>query len=446
MSEKQHISFTTAIEHAAAYTPGKVFDVRSDATGDTMLTQTSIEAAEGIEAAEIGLREYLTTADEEEYTSIAIVRQRLAEVALIQAVVGQVTGEVDRSQEIHGIQQELYVHYSPTLFGAALRQKIELLEATTVPGEIEIGKALLLDQLEGYAASLESGSQREILAQPTEETLTVVGAWLRDQFEDIFEEIDALPDDTLNSAQLSEIMNMAIATTPALQKNSWRANVKRRNKTAVSVFASDRSVVIPEQRRTPKNVAKKLIVHEVFGHALRSGMAEAQGNIVGTTGTASYSQFEESFEIALEQCLEGAYDPKRGIDHYVSIGMAETLGLPREKIAQLTVAMRQITLAGNDLTPDKIAKANTLAQSQMGRTFAGFTDVDDGIAHRKDINYLHGLNGAWKLLNAIVKAEQVDEGMRWLLSAKFNPYDEHDRRHMEQYGAMPSSIKEALGV
>lgn len=446
MSEKRQASFKMAIEQTSAYTPGKVFDTMSDPAGDTMLTEASIGAIEGMDAAETGLWEYLATADEKEYAGRAIVEQRLAEISLVRAVVGQVTDEVDRSQEIHAIQKELYGHYSSALFRAALHQKIALLEETTVPEGVEVGKALLLDQLEGYTTPLELDSQHETLAQPAEETLTAIGDWLRDQFEDIFDEIDAMPGDMLDAQQLCEVMNMAIATTPVLRENNWRAEVIKRNKKAISVFASTRQVVVPEQRTASKAAAKKLVVHEVLGHALRSAMAETYGDPVGTTGTARYSEFEESFEIALEQCLDGVYDPQRGIDHYVSVGLAETAGLPREKIAQLTVSMRQVTLAGDRLTPDKIAKADEQTASQMGRTFAGFTDVDDGIAYRKDINYLHGLNGAWKLLNAIVKAGQVDEGMRWLLSAKFNPYDAHDQQQVSQYADIPSSIREVLSV
>lgn len=446
MNKNQQVSFRTVIEQAAPYTPGKIFDVKADVNGDTMLTDTSVAAAEGIDTAEAGLREYLATAPEEEYAGRAIVMQRLAEIALIRATVGQVTDEIDRSQEIHAIQEELYPHYSPTLFAAALRQKIEILETTLVPVDIEMGKAVLLEELEKYLQFVESDGELETIERPTAETLKTVGNWLRDQFEDVFDEVDALPDDTLDSAQIRDMMNMAIATTPMLRDNDWRAEVRTRNKTAVSVFASDRLVVIPDQCQMSKQMVKKLIVHEVFGHALRSGIAETHDNTIGTTGTATYSVFEESLEIALEQCLIGTHNPNSGVDHYVSIGLAETIGLSREKIAQLTESMRQVTLAGDSLTPEKIVKAEKQTIRQMGRTFAGFTDVDDGIAHRKDINYLHGLNGAWKLLNAIVAAGQVDEGMRWLLSAKFNPYDIHDRQLVNQYRPMPSSIKEALGV
>ena len=315
-----------------------------------------------------------------------------------------------------------------------------------LPEGLEVARAQLLDELDTYANSVDSGGELMEIEQPRKQTLYAIGDWLRDQFGDIFDEIDTIEGDELDAHQLVDVLNMAIMTTPALRDNGWLAKTIRRNKSAVSVFASDRDVVVSEQRRVSKLIAKKLVVHEAFGHALKSGIAETNGDEIGTIGTATYGEFEESFEIALEQCLVGEYDPRRGLDHYITIGLSETVGLSRDKIAQLTNSMRQITLAGDGLTPESIARADTLTANQIRRTFAGLTDVDDGIAHRQDINYLHGLNGAWRLLNAIVQADQVDEGMRWLLSSKFNPYDQLDRRLVERHAQIPSSIKTVLEV
>lgn len=442
--------FAEVLEQAAPYTPAKTFDTFAASDGDTLLAAAAVHALDH-DAMDVAERSLLGTYHDEidgqvgihEQAQVAIIENRLAEIALIRASHGQVTGETDNSADIHELQKSLYDHYSPALFQAALRKKVELLEATAVPKDLEVAKAVLLDELDGY---VDSDTEVVELERPHEETLQVIGAWLHDQFEDIFDEIDAIEGDELDATQLTNILNMAIMTTPALRKNGWSAKTIQRNKSAVSVFASDRGIVVPEQRRASKAEAKKLIVHEVFGHALRSGIAETNGDDIGVTGTATYSRFEESCEIALEQCLDGTYDPRRGLDHYISIGLAETAGLSRDKIARLTKSMRQITLAGDNLTPEKVEKANTMTENQIRRTFAGLTDVDDGIAHRKDIDYLHGLNGAWKLLNAIVEADQVDEGMRWLLSAKFNPYDSIDRQLVGQYVKMPSSIKKALSV
>lgn len=274
--------------------------------------------------------------------------------------------------------------------------------------------------------------------------MTAIGEWLDDQFGDIFDAIDAIEGDELDAHQLVEIFNLAIKTTPDLHNNGWKAKVIERIKSAVSVMASSHETVVPSQRRFSKSIAKKLNVHEVFGHALKSGVAESAGDEIGAIGTATYGEFEESLEIALEQCLNRKYDPKRGIDHYVSIGLVESLGLSQEKLAQLTKSMHQIMRAGDKLTPDKVVRSEQMTEKQIRRTFAGMTDVDPGIAHRKDINYLHGLNGAWKILNAIAEADQVDEGMRWLLSAKFNPFNPVDRELVNKRVPMPSSIAAAV--
>lgn len=444
--------FSEILDRASAYTPGKRLDTVSIANGDTILAPSALEDIDsvGMRESEDDLRRHLDDVGQGgsliEQVQTQILKKRLSEIALIRAAHAQVTDEIDHSAEIHELQKLLYDHYSPALFQAALRKKIELLELGPLPKDLEVARAQLLDELDAYANSVDSGGELIELEQPSEETLRAIGDWLKDQFGDIFDEIDAIEGDELDARQLVDVLNLAVMTTPALRDNGWLAKTMRRDKNAVSVFASDRGVVVSEQRRVSKLIAKKLVVHEAFGHALKSGIAETNGDEIGTIGTATYGEFEESFEIALEQCLVGEYDPRRGLDHYITIGLSETVGLSRDKIAQLTNSMRQITLAGDGLTPEKIAKADTLTANQIRRTFAGLTDVDDGIAHRKDIDYLHGLNGAWKLLNAIVEADQVDEGMRWLLSAKFNPYDELDRRLVSQYAQTPSSINQALGL
>lgn len=445
--KKQVLSaITNAMEGSSSYTPARL-DTLASSEGDTILSEKTIAVydPEGARASRNELAAHLESlflaASPETLAMRELLRQRLAELALAGVMVDQVTGEADRSDNIRELEAEIYSHYDPALFKGALHKKIELLEKTLVPEDLETAKAALLDELEQYANMVQTEGEEIVLEQPSEKTLMAVGEWLDDQFDDIFDEIDVIEGDKLDADKLVEIFNLAIETTPDLRDNGWRAKVIERAKSAVSVMASSREIVVPLQRQFSKAAAKKLLVHEVFGHALRSGVAESSGNEVGTIGTATYGEFEESFEIALEQCLNRKYDPKRGIDHYVSIGLVESLGFSQDKVAQLTQSMRQITLAGDKLTPDKVAQSEQMTERQIRRTFAGMTDVDPGIAHRKDINYLHGLNGAWKLLNAIVEADQVDEGMRWLLSAKFNPFNPVDRELINKRVSMPSAIK-----
>lgn len=444
---KTQTTFERVIDRASPYTTGKRLDTRASESGDTIVSPESIEtfSPDAMEVSATELREYARVLNPEDINDAArlgVVERRLSEIALIGAAFGQVTGEVDNSSEIAHLEETLYAHYSPTLYQAALRQKVAILEAKPVHKEVELARALLVDELEGYANLVDTPDGESMgLERPTTETLKEVGNWMTDQFGDAFDMVDAIESDILDANDLKMVIDKTIASTPVLRDHGWRSEIVRREKNAITVYASDRLLVIPEQRKATKKVAKNLIAHEPLGHALRSAIAESLGNEVGTIGTEEYSAFEESFEIALEQCLNGVYDPKRGLDHYITIGLSLTSGLSRDKIAQLTTSIRQIEGAENGLNDESVERAKRGTTNQMRRAFAGMTDVDDGIAHRQDINYLHGLNGTWRLLNVLTEAGQVDEGMRWLLSAKFNPYSAQDRELVSQFTPMPSSLK-----
>lgn len=205
--------------------------------------------------------------------------------------------------------------------------------------------------------------------------------------------------------------------------------------------ASRKKVVVPTQRKVTSQQLKGLVVHEVFGHALRSAVAEQHELVYGQHGTASYARFEEAFMIALEQCLKGEHDPLRGAEHYIATGLSITESLSKESIADLLGTMAKLkNVAENKDDPE--TKALTTAKSFIRRTFAGMMDVDDGIAHRKDIDYYHGLNDAWSFLNYITEHDVVDEGMRWILSAKFNPMVASDRDYVNSSVPMPRTLND----
>lgn len=190
-----------------------------------------------------------------------------------------------------------------------------------------------------------------------------------------------------------------------------------------------------------KDALKRTVVHEM-GHALRSAIAEQNGMEIGQFGTATYARFEESFMMAIEQCLVGEYDPKRGLNHYLATGLSVTEKMPKEDIADILNEANFLSVI-NKKTPEAAqAEANRLTGIMINRTFVGMTDVDDGIAHRKDIDYYHGLADSWKLLNFAVEHDIVEETMNWVLSAKFNPFNADDRAYVNQYVTMPRELEQ----
>lgn len=302
--------------------PGRVLDTKADAmSGDTMLSPDAvISIAKQLDGDLDSWKE--TIGGTESNIEREKLERRFAEITLIKLLHEQVTGETDRSNEISELQEKLFDYYDPVLFYAALAQKMEQIESKKVPSNLEVPQALLLDRLDQICAERTEAIQLE---EPTERTLEVVGEWLNDQYGDILDMIDKSDVEAFDAHAIALYMYRAIQTTPYLRDNDWRVEIIAREKNAISVYADDRLVCIPEQRVVGKEKLKQLVIHEVLGHALRSGVAEATGNIEGVSGTATYQRFEESFLIVLEQCLVKKFDPQRGIDAYVAVGLAVTV-------------------------------------------------------------------------------------------------------------------------
>lgn len=378
-----------------------------------------------------------------------IAVRKLLEIRLVRMCCQQVVGTgpdqepVDYGPAIAKVQAELYGHYDPELFRRALHAKIISVSAMQVTPELEIAKANLLDELEGYLGA----EPVQPLEVPTPETLAAVQLWLNDQFGDLFEQIDAEGIAEYDVHGICRHLQLAMDTVPAMRKLGWHADPIEKVKNVITTQAGQHRVVVPLQRKVKPATLKKLEVHEVLGHGLRSAVAEVNGDRIGSHGTATYSRFEESFEIAMEQCVDGKVDPNRGIDGYFAIGLAETLRLPPDRVAYILRSIRMLSNAEQGITPAIVTDANQSAALRLQRTYEGMTDVDAGVASRRDINYLHGLDGAWRILNYLTAHDCLDRGLRWLLSAKFNPFEAADRQlvaNMQATATLPCPMPPEL--
>lgn len=426
-----------------------IIEITDDNVVDVMITPERAQALAAILAQdpEAAFAAYLETNEDPNATEV--VMRKLQEISLVRYAVEHVIGPIgvgnvteDRSAVIGLLQEQLYGYYSPQLYAGVIRAKIQAIEAWEVPDSLMPAKAQLLDELE---QQLEDDQTAVELAQPNAETLEAVHDWLNQQFGDIF---DAIDEDVANGTKkydaqgMARIFQLCIDSTPALKNTGWVVDIVESQKATMAVYAPQRRVVIPSQRSAVPTKMKELVVHEIFGHALRSAVAEVATDSIGQNGTASYARFEESFEIALEQCLNKKYDPSRGLNHYLAIGMAVSGGMSKDRIAHIFTTMHMLNRSRKGSLDETTAdKARTDARVQIRRTFAGMTDVDDGIAHRKDIDYLHGLNQSWRLLNYMTANDCVDAGMRWLLSSKFNPYEPADRDLVAKYHPMPPQLQ-----
>jgi hypothetical protein len=441
---KASSAYVDLFEESDMFSAGKLLDTEIDIfSGDSVQSSKAVSKfdIESITDLIDKWRKFVNSSSNEsdtEKAQVAVARKKMIELETIQLMFMQMTGEADNSARIEQLESEMYDHYSESTYRAALRSKIQQIEAYDIyDSATEIAKADLLDELDVLASK---GSSSEVLETPEAKTIETVGDWLTSRFGEAFEYVDEIDKDKLDAHDIVSVFNKALQLEPALRKTGWEAETIERSKASVSVFPSSKQVSVPSQRTASPMKIYQLIVHECYGHALRSANAEVNGDDVGRFGTATYASFEESFEIALEQCLVKKYDATRGINHYISVGLAVSDSKSSEDISRIINATHQLKKASQPLTDESVNAARRLTGIQLKRTLTGMTDVDKGTVHRKDINYLHGLNGTWSLLNHLVETDSLDEGMKWILSAKFNPYDASDRKLVERYSPMPQSL------
>lgn len=444
-SPEDNSSLEALTTKTALLNPGRV---------DTVVSTYPVVDTEITDSSMVSLLEQLEPNPEEEWENLArtttddnireIAKRRADEIRLIRYLVGQKTDENDNSNEIKNLEKRIYSHYSEELYYVALRRKISQIEALNVPDNISglrEAKASILDNL--YSMLPDTSASESIQSEPTPNTIVEINNWISDQFGDVFDAIDNIEEDEIDAQSIKAIFDICIHTTPVLRDTGWRCELTDRKKNAISVYAADKLIVVPAYRKNSKIALKRLVVHEVFGHALRSAIAESKGDVVGKLGTATYQSFEESFEMALGQCITGEFNQMSGVDHYVAIGMSLTSGKTRDEIGAIFKNCYQLEATAKTQsvpTTEIIEKSDQIANVQISRTFAGQTDVDEGIPHMKDIDYFHGLTGAWALLNELVKLDIVEEGMEWLLAAKFNPYNSKDRALVERIQPMPKVL------
>jgi hypothetical protein len=418
-------------------------------SGDTILSPKAIQAFDR-DAVNDAIEKWSSYAvglgDEtlEDKARLSIAHKSIAELNLTVALFDQVLGEEDRSSDIEALESQLYGHYNPDLYFAALKQKIDALMAVDLTDpDLKQARAVLVDDLETLYE--DSPENIKTLEKPTQETLDQVGAWLRAEHPEIRDNIEASGIEEFDASQVKNMFDLAISLDPNLKKTGWITKVVERQKNAISTFTSLREIHVSSQKIVKHREMAGKTVHEPLGHALRSANAEVAGNEIGTHGTATYGSFEESLMMALEQCERGEYDPNKGLDGYLATGLVITSHKSPDKVAQLIGSMKQIMEmkeSPTGLTPKVVARQAELTRSSIGRLFAGMTDVDLGIAHRKEINYLHGLDSVWPLLNHLVATGTLNEGMNWIMSAKFNPYSAEDRELNERYHKMPASLEQ----
>ena len=191
----------------------------------------------------------------------------------------------------------------------------------------------------------------------------------------------------------------------------------------INVKTTEKKIVINEDRKeTSSAVARKLVVHEIGVHVLRSVMGSDTDIHPLANGINEYYESEEGIAKVMEQSLKGKF-VEAGIDHYITAGAAYFDHKDFRDIFEMKWRVEALELIdeSGEISDEIIEKAKKAAYSDTMRFLRG----TDELPWFKDLAYYNGTVDMWKYFEAI---RGDDIKFTFVLLGKANPSDiEHER-------------------
>lgn len=393
-----------------------------------------------------GLRQQLEPSPERTDPEFAALRE-LTEAVTRQTALTQAYAEGDLAA-IATLEWDIYGHmYSRSMLAmaaAAALEHFDRLDPSIQPNVYRHSR-LALPLLERVAASNEQDYRQTttLSARAKDE----VAGWLDEHCGASLEQVDE--DARYDPVGLRQVLATAMAAMPEFDGSDWRVELIDSNNSTVRVENSLRLVTVSSSMVPVTRLkAKKLIIHELAGHAGRSVRAEHSGSAVGQYGTAQHGQFEESLCILAESAPFS--DDNRGLPgviNYVATGLAiesGNLGISRHDILTVTSAIKRSILAvpkGRDISLEEDAANRAAYTLPTRKLFPGIPPTAVGTAHLAHLKYLYGLQQAASILNNASQLSETTQTMDWLMSASFNPFQATDRAMVEAHHPMSEGIR-----
>lgn len=344
------------------------------------------------------------------------------------------------------LEQGLYGHmYSDRLCTHAIHSALDFAK-TFNPDEYPYAHSLgqrITPLLEGVAGSHERDNT--IVTSLNPEAKRIYAEWLQVRLGHIFEGIDI--DREYDADSLTRELQRAIDLLPEFSGTQWHAGLSEKSNT-VAVYVADQFMAVsPTMRPVSGEKVARLIIHEVFVHGRRSAVARQNGSVLGSQGTAEYSEIEESVAILLENSpFPDARRGLPGVNNYLSTSLAiGALGTDFDRFQVHALArdiwhMTSAAVRGSDLTLDDIERRKISDLSIVKSIFHGIPLETKGAAQMSYLKYLYGLERAASLLNTMAVTGDVNANMEWILSGKFHPLRRNDRAIIGEYHPMPVAL------
>lgn len=342
---------------------------------------------------------------------------------LLRAMHDVKTADTDETREaahkeFMELNIELYGMPDRDTYGSLLSEKLAMLSEKTLPDNAQI----LLDELRGMVPAEYTQNKELVRFKPSAETVE----WMHDAAETLYGPMLAhIPEkDTFDVHEVRDIFAAILEQEFGEAASEWRVDVEEAK--SINVKSAEKRIVIPEDRgELTRDDVRKLVVHEIGVHALRSITGEQTDIGPFRTGLSEYYDAEEGLGKVMEQAIDGTF-VEAGVDHYITAGAVffDHKDFRDTYEMKWRIEALQKLEKGAELTQEAIDKAKNTAYGGVMRILRG----TDTLPWFKDLAYYNGTAETWKFLEEI---RGDDSRLTLFMMGKMNTSDAHLRTVLE---------------
>ena len=314
--------------------------------------------------------------------------------------------------EFMALNVELYGAPDKDTYASLLTEKLAGIAERDLPEKAQVLFGELRDLLPA-----EYVEGKEVTRfKPSAETVE----WMQGAAETLYGSmLDHVPEkDTFDVHEVRDIFAAIIKDEFGEAAEDWHVDVEEAK--SINVKSVEKRVVIPEDRgELTRDDVRKLVVHEIGVHVLRSITGEQADIGPLRTGLSEYYEAEEGLGKVMEQALFGQF-VEAGVDHYITAGAAyfDHKNFRETYEMKWRIQALQKLEEGEDLTDEAVKKAKLAAYGGVMRIFRG----TDELPWFKDLAYYNGTAETWKFLEDI---SGDDFRLTLLMMGKMNTSQQH---------------------
>lgn len=316
------------------------------------------------------------------------------------------------------INIESYGEPSESVYRSLLQEKLDQIKSFDLTGKAET----IRSELFGMVTDSPEATQNKRY-EPPQSTVD----WMHDIAESLYGGmLQHVPDkEQFTASEIRDIFSEIIEQEFDGSAQGW--DVRCDKAQSINVKSTEKLIIIPDSDRiTSNNNIKKLIVHEIGVHVLRSIMGGQSDLEPLAVGLNDYGDAEEGLAVVMEQAMENKF-AERGIEHYITAGLAHCDNKDFRDIFEVKWRLSALKLAAKngDISDEDISKSKNLAYNATMRCMRG----TDELPWFKDLSYYNGAVDMWRHLEEI---EGNDLKFQFVFMGKANPANpSHDRAMYE---------------